>query len=79
MWGAPGTWFAPSGSPRVLDGVHGSPRTRRQLAVVAGGAPAVRPLAAAMQGRGIAAEDYAPTVARLLQVPLPDATGTPLV
>lgn len=62
-----------------LRGQHGSPRTQRQVAVVGGGHPAVDEVAAALADRRPTACDWAPTIARLLSVELPDATGHPLV
>ena len=71
---------APSDSPATETrlGTHGGPRTRAQVAVVAGGHPAVEPLARALRDTPIAAADWAPTIAALLDVELPTATGRAL-
>jgi Type I phosphodiesterase / nucleotide pyrophosphatase len=60
-------------------GTHGGPRTRSQVAMVTGGHPAVASLAAALAGRRVAAADWAPTIAALLDLELPRATGRALV
>jgi hypothetical protein len=77
-WSAPGRafGFAEMGTER---GTHGGPRTRSQVAVVTGGHPAVGTLAAAASKRRMAAADWAPTVASLLDLDLPHATGRSLV
>jgi len=77
-WSVPGRAFGfeEMGTER---GTHGGPRTRTQVAVVTGGHPMVTPLAAAVARRRITAADWAPTVAALLDLHLPDATGRSLV
>lgn len=79
---APGRWFAlPPGIEIAAEpGHHGGSATRAQVAVVGGGHPAVGAVAAAARARGIVeAADWAPTVAALLGLTLPEATGRPLV
>jgi arylsulfatase A-like enzyme len=79
--GAKGRDFAlPPGidAPRY-QGNHGGAHTRDQVVVVAGGHPAVAPLAAAIRSRPPDAADWAPTIAALLGVDLPTATGRALV
>jgi hypothetical protein len=60
-------------------GTHGGPRTRSQVAVVTGGHPAAGRLAHALAERRVAAADWAPTVAALLDLELPGATGRSLL
>jgi predicted AlkP superfamily pyrophosphatase or phosphodiesterase len=50
----------------TLKGIHGGPATRTQVAVVAGGHPRVRPVAAAISERPPRAEFWARTVAKTL-------------
>jgi arylsulfatase A-like enzyme len=78
----PGRWFAlpPGFDTPAEPGHHGGSATRAQVAVVGGGHPAAGALAAAARARGeVAAADWAPTVAALLGVRLPHATGRALV
>ncbi len=77
-WSSPGRAFGLEEMGIEL-GTHGGPRTRTQVAVVTGGHPAVRPLAASIGARRVEAADWAPTVATLLDLDLPHATGRPLV
>jgi arylsulfatase A-like enzyme len=60
-------------------GTHGSPRTRTQVAVVTGGHPSTPDLARAASSRAVSAVDWAPTIASLLDVALPDADGRSLI
>jgi hypothetical protein len=60
-------------------GTHGGPRTRTQVAVVTGGHPLVPRLAATTAARRVTAADWAPTVAALLDLELPRATGHSLL
>jgi arylsulfatase A-like enzyme len=78
VWSEPGRAFGFAGEETRL-GTHGGPRTRAQVAVVAGGHAAVEPLARALRDTPIAAADWAPTIAALLDLELPTATGRALV
>ncbi len=78
VWTVPGRTFGPTGSPTPL-GTHGGPRTRAQVAIVTGGHAAVEPLARAVDAGGIDATDWAPTIATLLDLDLPTATGRSLI
>ncbi len=80
VWPRAGGWYAPATLDGMLAGIHGSPRTETQLAVVSGGHPMAGALAAVF-GDGIRpnARDWAPTIASLLDVPMPSATGRALV
>jgi hypothetical protein len=78
VWSAPGRAFGFTGEETRL-GTHGGPRTRAQVAVVTGGHPAVEPLARALRDTPIAAADWAPTIAALLDLELPIATGRALL
>jgi Type I phosphodiesterase / nucleotide pyrophosphatase len=73
-----GHWFAPAGTKLPLKGLHGGLGTRSQVAVVAGGHPAVEPIAATLHRRTPNAEDWAVTFADLLGVRLPQAMGRSL-
>ena len=77
-WSCPGRTFG-FVEMATEPGTHGGPRTRTQVAVVTGGHPAVRPLAASIGDHRVEAADWAPTVATLLGLDLPHATGRPLV
>ena len=77
-WAEPGHAFGFAGEPTEL-GTHGGPRARAQVAVVTGGNAAVPRLSAAMASRPVAAADWAPTVATLLDLALPTATGRSLI
>ncbi len=78
VWSEPGRAFGFTGEDTRL-GTHGGPRTRAQVAVVAGGHSAVEPLARALRDTPVEAADWAPTIAALLGVPMPTATGRALV
>jgi hypothetical protein len=87
VWAEPGRLFGSARWRSPLRGAHGGIWTRSQVSIVCGGHPAVGEVAAglaaiaraATDGRGPAAEAWAPTVAALLGVDLPAATGTSLL
>jgi hypothetical protein len=60
-------------------GTHGGPRTRTQVAVVTGGHPLAARVAQRAATHRVRAQDWAPTIAGLLDLALPDATGRPLL
>lgn len=60
-------------------GTHGSPRTRSQVAVVTGGHEVAARVARAAAMRSVGAADWAPTIAALLELELPHATGRSLL
>ena len=60
-------------------GTHGGPRTRAQVAVVTGGHPLATQVARAAASRTLSAIDWAPTIATLLELTLPHASGRSLV
>lgn len=72
--GAPGVRFA-TGPAKHVRGVHGGPGTTRNVAVVAGGHPAVGRIAARIAVEPPHLADWAPTVAAVLGVKLPGAEG----
>ena len=74
---APGRVFSAPSIP--LWGIHGSTATDRTLAIVSGGHPAVADVAAAIAGRPPRLRDWAPTLAGLLEIELPDADGLDLL
>jgi hypothetical protein len=80
VWTDPGRRFA--WPPGVVvpeePGEHGGANTRNQVAVVAGGHPAARAIGAAITARRPEAADWAPTIASLLGLELPSATGRSL-
>ena len=76
---APGRWFAPAGTEVGLKGIHGGLATRAQVAIVAGGHPAVPRLASGVARRVPDAPDWAVTIAELLDLDLPTATGRSLL
>lgn len=80
VWADPGRWFAvPPGIEHPFEpGQHGGATTRDQVAVVAGGHPAARAIAASIAARRPEAADWAPTIASLLGLDLVNATGTSL-
>jgi arylsulfatase A-like enzyme len=74
-WSAPGRFFSSQAIP--VRGVHGSPRTTPQVAVVTGGHPATVALADRISGSRPASTSWAPAVAQLLGLPFPpDAHST---
>ena len=68
-WGEPGRYFSSEEVP--VRGVHGSPRTAGQVAVVGGGHPGATTLAAHVGRHQPAGTSWAPAVAAMLGVPLP--------
>lgn len=78
VWSAPGRAFGFGGTP-TRRGTHGGPRTCAQVAVVAGGHDAVRALSRVLEHRTVDAADWAPTIASLLDLDLPAATGRALL
>jgi hypothetical protein len=74
---APGRVFAAPVIP--LAGIHGSSATDRTLAIVGGGHPAVAELGGAIAAALPRLRDWAPTLAGLLDIELPDAEGTDLL
>jgi Type I phosphodiesterase / nucleotide pyrophosphatase len=75
----PGRWFAPVGTEVGLKGIHGGLATRAQVGIVAGGHAAVPRLAAGLDRRVPEAPDWAVTIAELLGLDLPTATGRSLL
>ncbi|MDY7104835.1 MAG: alkaline phosphatase family protein [Actinomycetota bacterium] len=67
VWGPPGQRFGRHAGPLASE--HGSPRTATQLAVVAGGHPAVRGLTRQLERRRPPATVWAAWVAELLDLP----------
>ncbi|MEY2570818.1 MAG: hypothetical protein QOE63_1168 [Acidimicrobiaceae bacterium] len=80
VWAAPRRWFAlPTGIDLAHEpGQHGGSRTRDQVAVVAGGHPGAAAIANSITRRRPEAADWAPTIASLLDLDLPSATGQAL-
>jgi arylsulfatase A-like enzyme len=73
----PGRMFA---APRYpARGFHGAPVTARTVALVGGGHPAVKPIAAAIGARRPHLADWSPTIAALLGVPLGRTDGVNLI
>jgi hypothetical protein len=68
-WGEPGRYFSPEEVP--VRGVHGSPRTAGQVAVVGGGHPEAKARAAQISRQPPAGTSWAPAVAAMLGAPLP--------
>jgi hypothetical protein len=65
-WTEPGRSF---GAPPIpIHGQHGSPRCRTQMAIVSGGDPRVTPLARQIERTQPSVLDWAPMIARLLQL-----------
>jgi hypothetical protein len=74
---APGRVFA---APRIADaGIHGSTSTARTLAIVGGGHPFVPRFAQAIEERSPRLQDWAPTLAAVLDLELPMAEGLNLL
>jgi len=71
VWAEDGRWFSSVEFP--VRGVHGSPRTAPQVAVVTGGHPATGPLAAALGASPASSTWWAPAVAGVLGVTAPSA------
>jgi predicted AlkP superfamily pyrophosphatase or phosphodiesterase len=76
--GEPGAVFS-AGATKHLRGVHGGAGTMVTTAIVAGGHPAVRRVAAAIGKRPPHLGDWAPTMASVLGVPFPTAEGRNLL
>ena len=74
---APGRVFSAPWVPP--NGIHGSTSTAQTLAIVGGGHPAVPDIAASIIGRSPRLQDWAPTMAGLLGIELPDADGIDLL
>jgi predicted AlkP superfamily pyrophosphatase or phosphodiesterase len=82
VWGRPGSSFGQF--PWGVPGIHGSPRTSPQVAVVSGGHPAVASLVEWVEAAPPPASAWARVISRLLQLPavggiprLPDAGSIP--
>jgi hypothetical protein len=65
-WTEPGRAFGTA--PIPIRGQHGSPRCRTQMAIVSGGDPCVAHLARQIERNQPSVLDWAPTIARLLQI-----------
>lgn len=74
---APGRVFAAPSLP--VSGIHGSFSTARTLAIVGGGHPAVAEIGGCIADRSPGLRDWAPTLAGVLNVDLPDADGFDLL
>jgi hypothetical protein len=70
VWGRPGSSFGPQ--PWGIPGIHGSPRTTPQVAVVAGGHGAVAALVEWVEATPPPATAWARVIARLLELPVTD-------
>ncbi len=68
-WSEPGRWFSSFEFP--IRGVHGSPRTSAQLAVVTGGHPMVRSFQSPLHEGRPQSTWWAPAIAELLNIPSP--------
>lgn len=82
VWPLPGRLLAlPGGIIFPTPGQHGMASTRDQVAVIAGGHAIVGALATAASARrsALSATDWAPTIADLLALSLPDVDGVSLV
>ncbi|HEU5431147.1 MAG TPA: alkaline phosphatase family protein, partial [Thermomicrobiales bacterium] len=75
--GEPGARFA-AGAGKGPAGLHGGPGTTRTMAVVGGGHPAVERIARALRDSPPHLADWAPTIASVLEMPLPTADGRDL-
>ncbi|HEU0116054.1 MAG TPA: alkaline phosphatase family protein, partial [Thermomicrobiales bacterium] len=75
--GEPGVRFA-SGPGKGLAGIHGGRGTTRTMAAVGGGHPAVSRVVRAFQDAPPHLADWAPTIAAVLDIPLPAADGRDL-
>jgi Type I phosphodiesterase / nucleotide pyrophosphatase len=78
VWSEPGRAFGFAETPAEL-GTHGGPRARAQVAVVTGGHPLVETLARTIVATPVGAADWAPTIATLLGIDVPHATGRALL
>jgi hypothetical protein len=80
VWGDPGRWFElPRGFGEPEKGQHGGATTRAQVAAVGGGHPAVADVADAVRSTTIDATSWAPTIASLLGLSMPSATGRSII
>lgn len=80
VWPAPGRLLAlPGGISFPIPGQHGMATTATQVALVAGGHRAVAQLVEALRDRTPEAIDWAPTIAALLGLSLPDVDGVSLL
>lgn len=75
--GAPGVRFS-TGPAKHVKGSHGGPNTTRNVAVVAGGHPAVARIAQCIAASPPHLADWAPTIAAVLGVEFPSAEGRDL-
>ncbi len=67
-------------APRLPSkGYHGGPTTARTFAAVTGGHPAVRDIARAITARAPHLADWAPTIARVLEIKMPGVDGRDLL
>lgn len=73
----PGFVFA-RGMTKHIAGIHGGPGTRQTTAIVGGGHPAAVRIAARLSSGDVTIRDWAPTIAGLLGLSLPDAEGQDL-
>jgi hypothetical protein len=73
VWCEPGRYYGSAQRPAApaLAGVHGSPRTRSQVAVVGGGHPEVRRLAGLLDRGNITGASWAPLLLSLCGVDVP--------
>lgn len=76
--GDPGVRFV-SGPSKHVRGVHGGPGATSTLALVAGGHPAARRIAATIAAYPPHLADWAPTIAALLGISFPSAEGRSLL
>jgi arylsulfatase A-like enzyme len=74
-WCAAGRYFSSQEIP--VRGVHGSPRTTPQVAVVAGGHPAAIALAGRISESRPTSTSWAPAVAQMLGLPAPSGARSP--
>jgi predicted AlkP superfamily pyrophosphatase or phosphodiesterase len=75
--GEPGARFA-TGPGKGPAGLHGGPGTTWTMAVVGGGHPSVERVVRAVRESPPHIADWAPTIAAVLNVPLPEANGRDL-
>lgn len=74
VWSTAGRWFSPIELP--IKGMHGSPRTAPQVAVVSGGHPGAQRLAEAIGAQRPPADWWAGAIAELLSTPAPVDLGS---
>jgi hypothetical protein len=75
-WSSPGRWFSSVAWP--VRGVHGSPRTAPQVAVVAGGHPGAAHLVAGFGADRPHSTAWAPAIAGLLGITVPADLPVPI-